>query len=286
MKIQKAVITAAGPDQRSLPLQSLVDRDGTEKRALAIILDEAASAGIEDVCIVVHEGDRDRYAKDLQASGLRITYTEQVNPRGYGHALYCARDFVGADPFLHLVSDHLYVSHGVQTCAQQLVAVAEAEDAAVSAVQPTRESMLPYYGVIGGLREGRSKSLYAVQQVLEKPTPTQAEQSLIVPGLRAGHYLCFYGIHALTPTVMDLLAEDVRASEDKTVSLSAALNRLADRQRYLAFEVEGHRYNIGVKYGLLNAQLALAMNGVDHEEVLSQLLELLASRQHHTAKSD
>lgn len=289
MKIQKAVITAAGPDQRSLPLQSLVDRDGVEKRALAIILDEAASAGIEEVCIVVHEGDSETYAQTLQASGLRITYTDQVRPRGYGHALYCAREFVGADPFLHLVSDHLYVSHGVQTCAQQLVAVAEKEDAAVSAVQPTRESMLPYYGVVGGLREGRSKSLYAVQQVLEKPTPTQAEQNLMVPGLRAGHYLCFYGIHALTPAVMDLLAEDVEASDDQPVSLSSALNRLSERQRYLAFEVEGHRYNIGVKYGLLNAQLALAMNGVDREEVLAQLLELLASRQDpptHSTKAD
>lgn len=289
MKIQKAVITAAGPDQRSLPLQSLVDRDGTEKRALAIILDEAASAGIDEICIVVHEGDGEIYARTLHTSGLRITYTEQIRPRGYGHALYCARDFVGADPFLHLVSDHLYVSHGVQTCAQQLVAVAEKEDAAVSAVQPTRESMLPYYGVIGGLREGRSKSLYAVQEVLEKPTPTQAEQNLMVPGLRAGHYLCFYGIHALTPAVMELLAEDVESTSDQPVSLSSALNRLPDRQRYLAFEVEGHRYNIGVKYGLLNAQLALAMNGVDREEVLAQLLELLASRRYqptHSTEAD
>ena len=282
MKIQKAVITAAGPDQRSLPLQSLVDRVGTEKRALAIILDEAASAGIEEVCIVVHEGDTDVYAQTLQDSDLRITYTEQVNPRGYGHALYCAREFVNQDPFLHLVSDHLYVSHDVQTCAQQLVAIAEQENVAVSAVQPTRESMLPYYGVIGGLREGRSKSLYSVQQVLEKPTPTQAEQSLIIPGLRAGHYLCFYGIHALTPNVMELLAEDVESNSNQKISLSSALNRLAEQQRYLAFEVKGQRYNIGVKYGLLTAQLALAMNGVDREQVLAQLLELLASRQLQT----
>lgn len=282
MKIQKAVITAAGPDQRSLPLQSLVDRVGTEKRALAIILDEAASAGIEEVCIVVHEGDTDVYAQTLQDSDLRITYIEQLNPRGYGHALYCAREFVNQDPFLHLVSDHLYVSHDVQTCAQQLVAIAEQENVAVSAVQPTRESMLPYYGVIGGLREGRSKSLYSVQQVLEKPTPTQAEQSLVIPGLRAGHYLCFYGIHALTPNVMDLLAEDVESSSDQKVSLSSALNRLAEQQRYLAFEVKGQRYNIGVKYGLLTAQLALAMNGVDREQVLAQLLELLAARQLQT----
>ncbi len=279
MKIHKAVITAAGPDQRSLPLQSLVDRDGSDKRALAIILDEAASAGIEDVCIVVHEGDSEAYARALQDSSLRITYTEQIQPRGYGHALYCAREFVDQDPFLHLVSDHLYVSRGVRTCAQQLVAVAEAEAAAVSAVQPTRENMLPYYGVVGGLREGRSKSLYTVQQVREKPTPTQAEQDLLIPGLRAGHYLCFYGLHVLTPAVMELLAEEGEANPEAPISLSSALNALASRQRYLAYEMAGQRYNIDVKYGLLNAQLALAMSGVDRDEVLAQLLELMAARE-------
>lgn len=285
VNIHKAVITAAGPDQRSLPLQSLVDRDGTEKPALAIILEEAASAGIQEVCIVVHRGDRDVYASTLPETGVKILYTEQPEPRGYGHALFCAKDFVGDDPFLHLVSDHLYISYGARTCAQELVEIASREEAAVSAVQPTRESMLPYYGVVSGVREGRNKSLYSVREVIEKPTPTRAEQSLVVPGLRAGHYLCFHGMHVLTPAVMEILAEDVAASDASTspsnarVQLSTALNRLATKQRYLAFETLGDRYNIGVKYGLLNAQLALALSGDDSEFVLSQMLELLATRE-------
>jgi len=118
-----------------------------------------------------------------------------------------------------------------------------------------------------------------VETVLEKPTPTEAEQSLIVPGLRAGHYLCFFGIHVFTPAVLDLLGEMIEgAPPGATVQLSPALARLAGRERYLALQVEGRRYNIGVKYGLLLAQLALALGGVEREYVLAQLLELLASR--------
>ncbi len=114
--------------------------------------------------------------------------------------------------------------------------------------------------------------------MLEKPTPTEAEQRLIVPGLRAGHYLCFFGMHVLTPAVMELLAEEVAQAGSRGVHLTTALAKLAKRERYLACELEGHRYDIGVKYGLLTAQLALALDGQDRDEVLSGLVELLARR--------
>src|SRR5690606_2276241 len=108
-------------------------------------------------------------------------------------------------------------------CAQQLVEVAQAEQCAVSGVQATRESMLPYYGTVGGRRVQGRNDLYEVDTVVEKPTPTEAEQKLIVPGLRAGHYLCFFGMHVLTPAVMDLLAELVPAAGDTPLQLSSAL---------------------------------------------------------------
>ena len=118
-----------------------------------------------------------------------------------------------------------------------------------------------------------------VENVIEKPTPTEAEQSLIVPGLRAGHYLCFFGMHVLTPAVLDLLGELLAdGSREGPVQLSHALARLASKERYLALEVQGLRYNIGVKYGLLFAQLALALDGNDREEILAQMVELLATR--------
>jgi UTP--glucose-1-phosphate uridylyltransferase len=139
--------------------------------------------------------------------------------------------------------------------------------------------MLPYYGAVGGRRVPRQLNLYEVDNVLEKPTPTEAEQKLIVPGLRAGHYLCFFGMHVFTPTLMDLLAGAIhRAPPEAPIPLSPVLAELARRERYLALEVEGKRYNIGVKYGLLIAQLALALDGVDRDTILAQLLELLAVR--------
>jgi UTP--glucose-1-phosphate uridylyltransferase len=280
MKVRKAVITAAGRNQRNLPLQTLVDRDGTTKSGLRVIIDEALSTGVDDICVVVNPGDQNAYRDAAGDAGARLTFAEQGQPRGYGHALHCAKRFVGADPFLHLVSDHLYLSRlADQRCAQQLVAAAEAEGCSVSAVQPTRESMLTYYGTIGGRRVAGRNDVYEVEDVLEKPTPTEAEQTLMIPGLRAGHYLCFFGMHVLTPAVLDLLEEELaKAPPDKGVQLSAALSRLHAKERYLALEVQGLRYNIGVQYGLLFAQLALALDGQDRDEILAQMVELLAAR--------
>src|SRR5689334_10753698 len=132
MRVRKAVITAAARGQNDLPLQSLVDRDGVQKSALRIILEEVTSSGVEDVCVVVRPGDQSAYAAAAGDLGPRLHFVEQSHPRGYGHALHCAKSFVGADPFLHLVSDHLYVSRGRERCARQLVQAAEVEECSVS----------------------------------------------------------------------------------------------------------------------------------------------------------
>ena len=280
MKISKAVITAAGRAQRALPLQTLVDRDGITKSALRILINEAISAGIVEICIVIAPGDRDAYLRAAAEDAGRLKFIEQKEPRGYGHALYLAKSFVGGEPFLHMVSDHLWISGTDQTCAQQLVAIAVRENSAASAVQPTREHLLPYFGAIGGRRIPQSPGLYEVETVLEKPTPTQAEQTLIVPGLRAGHYLCLFGMHVLTPVIMDLLADLIAvAGPEDRVQLSSALALLADKQRYLAVQVEGLRYDMGGKYGLLFAQLAMALDGNDRSEILEQMVELLVNRE-------
>jgi len=279
VEIKRAVITAAGKNQRTLPLQSLVDRDGVAKTALAIIIEEVLSAGIEEICVVVLPGDQAAYTTAAGKHASRLRFVEQHQPLGYGHAVYCADEFVEGKPFLLLVGDHLYVSDEPKTCAQQLVEIASSQDCAVSAVQATHESKLPYYGTVGGRLVGGVERLYEVQDLLEKPTPTEAEQKLIVPGLRAGHYLCFFGMHVLTPTVMELLREaSAKSDKGRPIHLTAALLKLASAEKYLAYEVDGRRYDIGVKYGLLTAQLALALEGRDRDEVLAGLVELLALR--------
>ncbi|QJW93371.1 hypothetical protein [Frigoriglobus tundricola] len=138
--------------------------------------------------------------------------------------------------------------------------------------------MLRFYGAVGGRRVALRPDLYEIQSVLEKPTPSEAEQVLSVPGVRAGFYLCFFGIHVLTPPVMEVLSEQARDHNGRPLDLSSALAELARRERYLALEVAGQRHNIGLKYGLLTAQLALALDGVDREKILNQIVELLAQR--------
>src|SRR5260370_42408394 len=145
--------------------------------------------------------------------------------------------------------------------------------------------MLPYYGTVGGRRVPRPSDLYEVENVLEKPTPSVAEQQLFVAGLRAGHYLCYFGIHVFPPAVLERLDEAVAGADGRPVQLSPVLARLAGRERYLALDVKGTRFNIGVKYGLLTAQLALALDGADRDNVLAQLVELLAlSRRHRPGR--
>ena len=279
MEVKKAVITAAGQQQRTLPLQSLMDRDGGCKTALQILIEEVLRAGIEEIAVVVCPGDQTAYRTAAGNQAGRLEFIEQPQPLGYGQAVLCARAFTGPAPFLLMVGDHLYLSRGAKDCAQQLVETATAEACAVSAVQATHESRLPYYGAVGGQLIPGRPGLYHVETVLEKPTPTAAEQQLIVPGLRAGHYLCFFGMHVLPPLVMELLAKGAeRLEPGGKLVLTPFLAELAERERYLAFEVHGRRFDIGLKYGLLTAQLALAFEGKDRDEVLAMLVELLALR--------
>jgi UTP--glucose-1-phosphate uridylyltransferase len=125
--------------------------------------------------------------------------------------------------------------------------------------------------------------LYRVETVIEKPTPTEAEQKLAVPGIRAGYYLCFFGMHVLAPAVFDILGSQLAAEPSLHISLSSALAELARQSQYLALEEPRRRYNLGAHYGLLTAQLALALSGPERADVLAQLVELLATENRETA---
>ena len=276
MKVRKALITAAGKSQRTLPLQTLVDRDGVSRSALAILASEITAAGIEEIAVIICPGDETAYAAAAGPYAGHMRFIEQSEALGYAHAVHCGADFTGDDAFLLMVGDHLYLSRTETSCAAQLLATAAAEKCAVSAVMATHESKLPLYGAIGGRRLPGSDLLYQVEAVVEKPTPTEAEQKLVIPGLRAGNYLCFFGLHVLTPSVMEILARQLLEGRG---DLSSALSEIARRERYLAHELQGRRHDIGVRYGLLTAQLALGLAGKDRDEVLTNIVELLAQSQ-------
>jgi UTP--glucose-1-phosphate uridylyltransferase len=277
--VRKAVITAAAPSQRALPLQTLVDGDGNKKSLLQILIEQSLTAGAEEIAVVVCPGDEAPYAQAAGPHAASVRFIPQAEPRGYGHAIHCARGFLNNDPFLHMVGDHLYVNTAPQPSAQRLVEMAQKERCSVSGVQPTRESLLSRYGTVGGRRVAARSGVYRVDTVIEKPTPTEAELKLLVPGIRAGYYLCFFGIHVFTPAVMEILERKLAVTSDRPVTLVDALAELARQEQYLAIEDEGRRYDLGATYGLLIAQLALALNGRDRGEVLSQMVELFADRE-------
>ena len=265
-------------------MQTLFDQDGTERSVLSLVVREAIRAGINDICIVVWPGDEEPYARLLANDAAHLTFVRQTEERGYAHAVLCAREFVKDEPFLHFVGDHIYVGSEASGSARRLVEVAGVENCAVSAVQVTREGQLPHYGAVGGQSVAGKPDIYRVETVLEKPTPTEAEQRLIVPGLRSGQYLCFYGMHVLTPAVFEILATLLAQSATGRASLSAALAILAQREQYLAMIQRGQRFDVGVKYGLFTAQLAIALSGKDRDEVLADLVDVLAAREAHPAK--
>ncbi len=279
MLVRKAVITAAAPSQRTLPLQTLIDGDNNEKSLLRILIEQSLAAGVEEIAVVVCPGDESLYAQGAGPHASSVRFIPQPEPRGYGHAIYCARSFTNGDPFLQMVGDHLYVSTASKPSALCLVELAQSERCSVSGVHLTRESLLSRFGTVGGRRVAPRSDLYRVETVIEKPTPTEAEQRLMVSGVRAGYYLCFCGIHVLTPTVMDILGRMLTESGESRVTLVDALSALARQEQYLAMEDDGRRYDLGAPYGLLIAQLALALNGRSRSEVLSQMLELLADRE-------
>lgn len=277
MKIRKAIVTAAGPGQDALPLHVLVDRDGVEKTAIEMIIEEIDSAGIESVGVIINPGSATAYREAAGKYQDRLTFIEQSEAgAGYGQAILSGKEFIANEPFLHMVGDHLCFSKTPKRCAMQLCEVASKQGCMVSAVQATRESLLPQFGTIGGIRTNDLERVIEVKRVIEKPTPTQAEQELTIAGFRSGTYLCFFGMHVLMPTIFSRL-EELIGQNPGPLPLTEGLQAALLRERYLAYEIDGYRYNIGVKYGLLQCQLALGLSGVDRDRILTQLIELLGT---------
>ena len=278
MKIRKAVITAANPAQRSLPLQTFVDRDGTQRSALAILIAEVVSAGVDEVAVVIHPGDEPAYSEAAGPERDRIQFVPQPAALGYGHAISLAAGFSEGEPVLHLICDHLYITDETRSCAKQLVDTAELESCAVSAVQPLRESKITRYGIVGADPVPDNRAL----RNPTSPRKTDADGSRTRASRPRAQSRSLSGIHGHARPdagrVRDLGTDDprravLRTNRALTSAQRARLERKIPRAR-------GQRDSLrrGARYGMLIAQLALALDGDDREEVLTQLVELLAVR--------
>jgi UTP--glucose-1-phosphate uridylyltransferase len=298
-RIRKAVVPLAGWGTRLYPASSsvkkglfpLVDRDGIAKPVIQLIVEEALECGVEEVCLVVGPDDEEDYrrhfkglsplarrafaGKDwalrqsdvLAAMEERIHFAVQFMPRGYGDAVYQARQFVGAEPCLVMLGDHVYLpgpsdSEPARRCARQLLDVFEDFGAATSAVNVVGEEWLYNYGTVRGRKVAsapRSGTVYEVDEIVEKPSPAYARARLRSEGLPEGQYLCWFGLHAMTAGIFDCLGEMIGLGRPEEVQFTAAQEMLRQRERYLVAVIDGERHDTGDPPGLVETQLALAL---------------------------
>ncbi|HEV8190418.1 MAG TPA: sugar phosphate nucleotidyltransferase [Ktedonobacterales bacterium] len=313
-RVRKAVITAAGRGTRQYPASTtvqkemfpLVDVDGLTKPTIQIIAEEALAAGIEEICIVTSPGDDEMYRRHFhgltgellpafagkewalreseQLARLEqvLSYVEQPVQEGFGHAVYCARDWVGDEPFLLLLGDHVYISTAPDgnRCAHQAVDVFERTGCTVCTVKRTPARLLHLFGTVRGEPLAASTDIYNVRAMVEKPTPERAAAELHTPGLPQGEYLCFFGMHIFTPAIFDCLAYNIAHDlrEKGEYQLTAAQALLLEREDYLAYEAQGERYDMGVPFGLVETQLALALSSPLRDEMVASLRRILASQ--------
>jgi len=274
----KAVITAAGKHHSHLPLQTIADEAGQPLSILSHQLQALRDAGVDQVGIIINPKDLGLYEDAISEYGDFVECICQDRPQGYANAILCAEAFVGNQNFLLSVADHLFVgARGENNCFRQLIDASHALNCSVSAVQATSESEIRRFGTVGGERVEGKSDLVRIAQVIEKPTPTLAEQKLFISGLRAGHYYAYFGIHVLTPGIFAHLREAVDSSEaSNRVTLTDAVNRMLAEEDFYALEVKGERFDLEAPFGLLHGQLAQALNGSAREQILADLLGLVA----------
>ena len=304
-KVRKAVITAAGKGTRLYPgtqavqkeLFPLVDVDGVARAVIHIIAGEALAAHVEEICIVASPESLEQYrryfarppvellnslsskpwameeAAKLERLAERITYAVQEKPEGYGHAVYCARHFTGDESFLLMLGDHVYITDQNERCATQMIRCHEKHGAPVSGVWRAPERVLHLYGTVAGTPVPGEPRLYEATAIYEKPSPEYARRFLRTPGLDEGIYLCFFGMHVLPPAIYDCIKyhidRDIRLNGE--IQLTNAQELLRSQQRYLALEVEGKAYDMGVPAGLLATQTALGLRSPLADSVLREV---------------
>jgi UTP--glucose-1-phosphate uridylyltransferase len=311
-KVRKAVITAAGKGTRQYPASTavqkemfpLVDRDGLTKPVIQIIGEEAIDSGIEEICIITQPGEENQYreyfkrldnemvkafrgkdwaileSEKLGAFGERLHFAEQKSPEGFGHAVYQAKDFVGDEPFLLMLGDHVYISDVKDRCARQLIKVYEHYMLdTITGVQPTIERLLHLFGVIKGNPIDANKGIYKADAIIEKPSVEVARSQLVTPALPAGNYLAHFGMHVFSPRIFDSLEYLIKNNlrEKGEIQLTAAQEHLRQQtDKYWCLVTQGQRYDTGIPYGLMETQLALSLNGVHRTEICEAIARILA----------
>ena len=276
--VRKAVIPAAGFGTRMYPatkavkkeLLPIVDRDGRAKPIILAIVEEAISGGIEEIGIVVQQSDRDlfhdllksppkpelltklkgenrQYSEYLQSIGDRITILTQTEQEGFGHAVFCSRDWVNNEPFLLLLGDHVYSSDLDISCAKQIIDIYHQENTSVLGITEMSGDIIHKAGCVGGKwREGGE--ILEMTQIYEKPTLEYARNNLSIPGMATDRFLGIFGMYVLESTIFNLLADEINNNRrlKGEFQLTTCLEELRQRDNAIAYLVKGQYYDTGM----------------------------------------
>jgi UTP-glucose-1-phosphate uridylyltransferase/mevalonate kinase len=278
-KVRKAVIPAAGFGTRLFPaskatkkeLFPIIDRDGIAKPAILLIVEEALKAGIDEVIIIVQEPDLEafqsffnvqvtienynklprhfqEYAQRILEIGRRVTFVIQDRQEGFGHAVYCAREAVGNEPFLLMLGDHIYRSEGERSCARQLIEAYSKYGKCVLGLRRTPEDMIANFGTATGIWLEEEEGLLSVTEFAEKPTVDYARNNLRVAGLPEDEYLTVFGQYIIKPQIFDYIEEHIRHNvrERGEFQLTSTLDRLRQEDGFLGLVIDGQRFDIGL----------------------------------------
>ncbi len=284
-RVRKAVIPAAGFGAPLFPatmavkkeLFPVIDASGRAKPVILSIVEEALSAGIEEVAIVVQKDDQElfeeifctpppievfnslseenrEYCRYLEDIGGRITFIAQDRQEGFGHAVHCTRDWIAGEPFLLLLGDHLYASESESSCARQLLDAYEEYGVNAVGIKRTRGAAVENFGCVAGTWR-HDDNILDVLSFAEKPGLEHARTHMRTPGLDEDEFLTVFGQYVLSSRIFDFLEEHIQLNmrEEGEFQLTSCLDRLRQEESFIGHLVNGRRFDIGTPAAYLKS---------------------------------
>ena len=290
--VKKAVIPAAGLGTRFLPATKAMPKEMlpiVDIPAIQYIVEEAAASGIEEILVITNSNKHcmenhfdknyELEARLLEAGKTKeaelinriadlanIYYVRQKEPKGLGHAILCARSFIGNDPFAVLLGDDVVVNYGRQPAIKQLIDAYNKIGASVVGVQPVEKDQVSKYGIVEPVpaHKNTNSRLIRLFDMVEKPAADDAPSNLAI-----------LGRYVLTPEIFDVL-ESQKAGVKGEIQLTDAIKRLMITQAVYAYDFEGHRYDVGSKYGYVQATIDFALRREGLKDQVAAYIKQLA----------
>lgn len=276
-RVRKAVIPAAGFGTRLFPaskaikkeLFPIIDSKGKIKPVIMAIVEEAVNSGIEEVCLIVQKADLEMFEEffgspppienynklstEGQADndyllelGRKVSFVAQDCQDGFGHAVYCAREWVNGEPFLLMLGDHLYASDSDIPCARQLIDVYDKMGSSVVGLKMTEGSKVHQFGCVTGTWQDEN-TILNLTEFSEKPTLEYARSKLNVEGAPEDMFFSVFGQYVLKPEIFDYLEEHIEHNlrERGEFQLTSCLDRMRQEDGFSGYVVKGRRFDIG-----------------------------------------